>query len=341
MGRTRSSTTATRSQSPRAPEVGAGGHDGRRDRAPAGAHTGRHRRARGAADAGHRCDRRAAGDRAGHRLARWSARSRARPRWCGRSWCCCGPPRDGADRPPASDSPRPAGARRRDRRRRWARWRARSRPIAPLPVRPGWPSTSASAWPPRCCPPSPSTSSSPCPNGLLATPGRRRGVIAMYVTSAVVGVALLADRDRVITWPVDPAVADRLRLRSGRRARPLRDGRRHRPPAHAVGRLGARGGRRGRARRHRAQRADEPSGPPRRVGGRRDRRRAARPDRQHVQQGRRPGRPPRHLHRLAGRADRARRRRVRGRGPRARPHAAGVASARCCCSRWARPRSPR
>ena len=40
------------------------------------------------------------------------------------------------------------------------------------------------------------------PNGFLATAGRRRGVIAMYVTSAAVGIALLADRDRVIMWPV-------------------------------------------------------------------------------------------------------------------------------------------
>ena len=84
------------------------------------------------------------------------------------------------------------------------------------------------------------------PNGLLATPGRRRGVIAMYLTSAVVGVALLADRDRVITWPVILLWLIAFGCRARRRARPLRQGRRRRPPAHAVGRLGAGRGRRGR-----------------------------------------------------------------------------------------------
>src|SRR5262245_25589386 len=40
------------------------------------------------------------------------------------------------------------------------------------------------------------------PNGFLATPGRRRGALAMYLTAGVVGVALLSDRDRVVVWPL-------------------------------------------------------------------------------------------------------------------------------------------
>jgi signal transduction histidine kinase len=40
------------------------------------------------------------------------------------------------------------------------------------------------------------------PNGFLATPGRRRGALTMYVTSGIVGIALLSDRDRVVIWPL-------------------------------------------------------------------------------------------------------------------------------------------
>ena len=68
-----------------------------------------------------------------------------------------------------------------------------------------------------------------------------------------------------------PAVADRPGGRAGRRPRPLPDGRRHRPPAHAVGRVGDGRGRRGGPRRHRPERADRPSRRSGGVGHRRDR----------------------------------------------------------------------
>jgi signal transduction histidine kinase len=40
------------------------------------------------------------------------------------------------------------------------------------------------------------------PHGHLGTPGRRRGVAVMYVTSAAVGVALMADRQHLAIWAI-------------------------------------------------------------------------------------------------------------------------------------------
>ena len=77
------------------------------------------------------------------------------------------------------------------------------------------------------------------PDGVLGTVGRRRSVIAMYVASAAVGVALLADRDSRAPLADRAALARRPRWRPGRCPRPLPGGRSHRSPADAVGRLGA------------------------------------------------------------------------------------------------------
>ena len=40
------------------------------------------------------------------------------------------------------------------------------------------------------------------PDGVLGTPSRRRAAGAMYVTSGIVGLALMADRDHLNIWPV-------------------------------------------------------------------------------------------------------------------------------------------
>ena len=177
---------------------------------------------------------------------------------------------DGADRPPGPDPARPAGARRRDRRRGG---RDGQRPRDPsLPDRcgragrrPRHPHGRRAAA--RRRPALPPRPAQRAPGHAGAPPRRHRHV--PHLGRGRGGPAGQPGPGDHLAG--DPAVADRLRLRAGRRARPLRVGRRHRPPAHAVGGLGARGRRRGRARRHRAERADEPSGPPRGVGGRGDR----------------------------------------------------------------------
>ena len=221
---------------------------------PTGAHIGRHRRARGAADAGHRRDRRAAGDRAGHRLAARRLGAELGRGGAGDPRAAVGRRGDGADRPPASDSPRPAGARRRDRRgggRVGERARDPSLPdrCGRAGRRPRHPHGRCAAA--RRRPPLPPRPAQRVP-GHAGTPTRRHRHVR-HLGRGRGGPAGRPGPGHHLAG--DPAVADRLRLRSGRRARPLRERRRHRPPAHAVGRLGARGGRRGRARRHRAERA--------------------------------------------------------------------------------------
>ncbi len=162
---------------------------------------------------------------------------------------------NGADRPAVPDPPRPAGARRRDHRRGGRdgerardpslpdrRGRAGRRPRHPL----------AAALLPGGRPPLPPRPAQRAP-GHARTPSRRhRHVPHARPWSAS---PCWPNRDRVVTWPVILLWLIALRLRAGRRARSLRVGRRHRPPAHAVGGLGARGRRRGRARRHRPERA--------------------------------------------------------------------------------------
>ena len=162
------------------------------------------------------------------------------------------------------------------------------------------------------------------PQGHLETTGRRRAAAAMYAVSALTGLALMSDRDALIAWPLVLLWLIALGGRAGRRPRPLPDRRRHRSPAHAVGRVGDGRGRRGGARRHRPERAHRPSRRSRGVGHRRDGRRSRRAHRQHPLPGGRPRRPAAHPHRLAGRPDGAGRRRVRRGGAGARPHARGL-----------------
>ena len=212
----------------------------------------RHRRARGAADAGHRCGRRAAGDRAGHRLAAGRLGAELGRGGAGDPRAAVGRRGDGADRPPSPDPARPAGARRRDRRRGGRDGERARDPSLPdrcgrAGRRPRHPHGRRAAA--RRRPPLPPRPAQRAPGHAGAPPRRHRHVPHLgRGRGGPAGQPGPADH-----LAGDPAVADRLRLRAGRRARPLRVGRRHGPPAHAVGGLGARGGRRGRARRHRAR----------------------------------------------------------------------------------------
>ena len=88
-------------------------------------------------------------------------------------------------------------------------------------------------------------------DGRLVTPIRRNTVVAGYVTGVVIGVGLIADRERLVGWPlvVFWLAAWRIGLYAAH-ARYVKAGAEDRR-RHAVDRLGHGGGRRGRRRRHR------------------------------------------------------------------------------------------